>query len=354
MSDLREEVAQELCISLQPYITDINKTMNVCRMVLDRYEMTPRTTEVAECLTDRNQNLIRRFIIAKTVKGCTEKTVDYYRAQLESIIPAIGETVDDVTADDIRHYLAVRQMRDGISATTANNELRVLKSFFAWLCGEEIISKNPTLRVDPIKNAKRKKPAFTNLDIEKIRDACRDERERAVVECLLSTGCRVSELVQIRLDDIDGGKVLVHGKGNKDRYVYLNERACYYTEKYLSLRKDDNPYLFAGGIDMMFERSLSASPKGKVRWWTDPRLVTETHYSAGGIESMVRDIGRRAGVEKVHPHRFRRTCATMALRQGMPLEQVSKMLGHESLATTQIYLDLREDELETAHRKYVV
>lgn len=186
-----------------------------------------------------------------------------------------------------------------------------------------------------------------DMEIEKLRVAARDIREKAIVELLLSTGCRVTELVNIKLSEIDDDKILVHGKGQKDRYVYLNARAKLAVDMYVEQRKDKNPYLFPKGI-------FSKEGGEKHNWWMNPQNVVDGHTSTGAIEKITRSMAKRTGVERANPHKFRRTCATMALRRGMPIEQVSKMLGHECIATTQIYLDLTERDLKQAHEKYVI
>lgn len=349
----RENLINEVCMLLIGKGIPTEEAKNELYMITEKYEITSRCTELAELQQDRNEYLLKKFIIGKTVKGCSQRTIKYYKTQLEQTLNMIGKTVDDIEADDIRYYLAIRQRRDGVSKVTADNELRCLRSFFQYLMQEEFIQKNPVLKVDRIKCERRKKSAFTDIEVEKIRMAAEGEREKMIIEVLLSTGCRVSELCNIRVDEIDGNKVLVHGKGAKDRTVYLNARAELAVQVYLGERRDANPYLLAGGN---FE---NADKKGKGKremkdWWKNPDTLNEEHLTSGTVEQMMRKIAKRAGVEKANPHKFRRTCATMALRRGMPIEQVSKMLGHEELSTTQIYLDLTEDELEMAHKKYVV
>ena len=172
---------------------------------------------------------------------------------------------------------------------------------------------------------------------------------------LLSTGCRVSELCNIKISEIDGDKLTVHGKGNKYRTVYLNAKAIVAVENYMKERNDSNPYLFPGAVICFHGGDFKICPKDREKWYMNADKVDkERRYSTSGMEGKMRKIGKRAGVENVHPHRFRRTCATLALRRGMPLEQVSKMLGHEDLSTTQIYLDLSEEDLRMAHKKFVI
>ena len=351
----REDLRQKLCMML------IGKGINDADIEIDailgEYEVQDRVTEIAIRSEDRNEYLFKKFLTAKIVKGCTDRTVDFYKKELIFIFDRLHKTADEVTTDDIRYYLAIRQKRDKISKTTANNELRVLSSFYQYLQAEEIVLKNPVQKIEKIKERKKKKNAFTELEIEKIRDAAKNYREKAIVDVLLSTGCRVSELVIMRISDIDGNKMIVHGKGEKDRIVYLNAKAMISLEKYLSERSDDNPYIFCGGYFVQNNKEAMSkyrcSKNGE--WYKDPNLVSDGHADKGTIEQLMRKLRKRAGVEtRCYPHKFRRTCATMALRHGMPIEQVSKMLGHESIETTQIYLDLSEEDLAQAHKKYVV
>ncbi len=345
---MRQEVADRIMMSLAGRgISDADIARDLV-IILSDYEITPRETAVAARCGDRNRYFMQKFMVAKTVKGCTDRTLKLYRTEIWRILSNIGKPADEITADDIRLYLALRQKRDGISRTTANNELRYLRSFFGWLSVEELVPRNPVAKIEPIKCEKSKKSAFTELEVEKLRDACLNTWETAVLETLLSTGCRVTELVNIRIDDLENGQLVVHGKGNKDRTVYLNAKALIAVDKYLRERGDSNPWLFPGGF--------FGSPRNDARnWYKYPeRVDRERHCDIGSIRSKMGSVGKRAGVQNVHPHRFRRTCATFALRRGMPIEQVSKMLGHEQIGTTQIYLDLSEEDLRQAHKKYVI
>lgn len=351
----REDLRQKLCMFLiEKGIQDADTDVDA---ILGEYEVQDRTTEVAIRSEDRNEYLFKKFLTAKIVKGCTDRTIDFYKKTLIFVFDRIHKTADEVTTDDIRYYLAIRQKRDRISKTTANNELRVLSSFYQYLQSEEIVLKNPVLKIEKIKENKKKKKAFTELEIEKIRDATKNYREKAIVDILLSTGCRISELVAIKISDIDGDKITVHGKGEKDRIVYLNAKAVISIEKYLSERNDRNPYIFCGGLrtdDNKMIHKYQSAKNGE--WYKNTELVSKNdHVDKGTVEQMMRKLKKRSGIEtSCYPHKFRRTCATMALRRGMPIEQVSKMLGHESIETTQIYLDLDENSLEQAHKKYVV
>lgn len=322
-------------------------------ILLSNYEVGERKTELV--LADENTNAwaLQRFLSAKMAAGRTDKTLNFYKSSLIQILAKIGKNFNEITSDDIRLYMALRLKRDMVSKVTVNNERRVLSAFYAYMHLEGIISRNPMARVELIKMNKQKKKAFTQMEVELIRNACTTNREKAIVEVLLSTWCRVTEVSQIRLDEIDDQEIIVHGKGEKDRTVYLTPRAIIAIREYLEERKDDNPYLFAK------RRELAVREKGYKQaemrmWYKKPELTDKKeHLGKETIESIVRKLGKRAKVENVHPHRFRRTGATMALQAGMPLITVSKLLGHADIGVTQVYLDISDEELQEAHVKYV-
>lgn len=347
---MRRELAEKITFMLGRYGVTDDGILNDIVILLNDYEVTVRETALTVRSEDRNMQLLQKFIISKTVKGCTERTIRLYATELKKILEAINKTVDDITADDIRYYLALRERRDGICKTTANNELRYMRSFFGWLHVEEMIPRNPTAKLDSIKVVKKKKQAFTELEVERIRNGCANAKEIAAVEVMLSTGCRVTELVSIKIEDIDSGKLIVHGKGEKDRMVYLNAKAQVALERYMKERKDKNPYMFPKMVSVVELKRKN----DRCSYRYPENVIPDGHMDKSSVEAMMRRIGKRAGVAGVHPHRFRRTCATFALRRGMPIEQVSKMLGHEQISTTQIYLDMDETELEQAHKKYVI
>lgn len=356
---MKKQLTDELIIALMPYMSP-EHTEDVAMaitMVLNDYNVNQEERSLVLYESDETEAVFRRFLAAKIAKGCSHRTVGFYKDTISKALRIIGKPYDQVTADDVRYYLAMRVQKDGISKTSANNERRNLSAFYQWLQKEEILLKNPMNKVEVMKETKRKKKAFTQMDIEKIRDAAATAREKALVEVLLSTWARVTEISQIKIDEINGGTITVHGKGDKDRDVYLTPKARLLVDKYLQERSDSNPYLFprakyAGNVKMMAKGRRKAA---QAEWYKDPKLVDEVgHMDQCSIEAVVRKIGSRAGVENVHPHRFRRTGATMALRSGMPLLQVSKLLGHEQIDTTQIYLDISDQELMQAHEKFVV
>lgn len=351
--DCREEIINKLVIWAADHGISVRESKYDLYMILNNVEITSRCTEVAELKEDRNEALLKKFLIVKNVKGCTPRTIEFYGKEIHKSLEKIGKTVDDIVADDIRLYMAKRLKVDKVSEITVGNEQRALGSFFNWLYAEEIIRRNPMAKVERIKKRKTKKKAFTEMEIEQLRSAAQGEKEKMTIEMLLSTGCRVSELIQIKMDNIDNDRILVVGKGEKERYVYLNARAQFALEKYLAERKDVNPYLFPKGESVVEMVHAGIKRKDLCDWWKNPENIKDGHTDKSSVESMMRKIAKKAKVERANPHKFRRTCATMALRRGMPIEQVSKMLGHEELSTTQIYLDLTEDELALAHKKYV-
>ena len=318
-------------------------------MKLDKYDISLKNTEVSIYRGDINETLFKKFIVAKKVSGCTDRTIGHYAKTLKSIFCVIGKSCLEVEKDDIRMYMAKRKLKDNVSAVTVNNEHRVMSSFYTWLQKEEILLKNPIAKVPIMKAPKRKKKAFTEIEIEKMRDVLKDEREKAIFEVLLSTGARVSEIANIKMNEISKNQILVHGKGQKDRIVYLNAKEKIALEKYIEKRKDKSEYLFPAGI-----KNVNSSGSAKTHlWWLDVKNINvDKAIDRGSIEAMIRRRGRKVGVT-AYPHKFRRTCATFALRNGMQIEQVSKMLGHENVGTTQIYLDMTEKELELAHERYV-
>ena len=355
-----ENVFNELIYAISPYIqnNDLSDVRMRLSIVLSKYDIAKRETEIVPYEGDVNEQMLKRFLMAKTARGLSKRTLNYYRTSITLILARIGKPYTQVTADDIRLYMALRVNRDGVSKTCVNNERRNLSAFYTWLYKEEILLKNPMAKVEPIKETKKKKKAFTNMELEKIRFACRDEMDKALIEMLISTWARISEIAEIKTSDIDGNKVVVHGKGDKYRTVYLTAKAQIAIDAYLAKRSDLSPLLFPKGKSIAETRQLRKGIRTKELhgWWQYPELIDESGEpkDAGSLESRVRKIGKRAQVENVHPHRFRRTGATMALRAGMPLMEVSQILGHESIGTTQIYLDIDNQQLESTHEKYVV
>lgn len=299
-------------------------------------------TEKQQALIPYNERLnkaYQMFFVAKKIEGLSDKSLKHYKSNIDNFLNFTSKSIDEVTTDDIRYYIATKQINNGISEVTANNIRLVLSTFFAWLVQEGHISKNPTLSLKKIKKKKQVKHAFTDGEIEKIKDACLTiknplsrKRNIAIIETLLSTGCRVGELTTMKISDIDFNKksMIVLGKGNKERRVFLNDKAILRITQYLEERGENgDQYLFVS-VDKPYER-----------------------LNISGVECLIRKIGKQCGIKDCHPHKFRRTAATTAMKRGMNIIDIQRMLGHENLDTTKIYLDLDDTALENQHRKYM-
>lgn len=331
---MKDELISKIIMELAANVDiDAGELKSKLYMIMHGYSIKLENTDLVIREEDKNEWYFKKFIMKKTVQGLSEKTLAQYSAEIPRMLSVIGKPAECVNSDDILYYLALREHRDKVSKVTVSNNLRYLRTFFEFLTIEGIIPTNPARKVGSIKVAKKQKKAFTDVEVLKLRQSCKTIKEKLIVDMLLSTGCRVSELVSIKVEDIEGRRITVLGKGNKERIVYLNAQARLTLDEHMrDIDTIINPYILPS-----------------------TRYINSTeHMSSGAVESFCRRLGEKAGVRNVHPHRFRRTCATMALKRGMPVEQVSKMLGHEDLKTTQIYLDLDERNLEIAHEKYVV
>ena len=311
-------------------------------IILNDYSVLPRETALAVIDENTTAKAIQMFFVSKKMEGCTDKTLSYYRFVIRKFFSLIPKDITAVSADDVRLYLATRYVDCKLSKTSQDNELRVLKSFFKWCFGDKYIAEIPTLNIKAVKQEKRIKKPFTEKQIELLRetaaqpngkrteDKLKSARTLAIIDVLFSTGVRVTELVGMNITDLQPDEIVVFGKGEKERTVYLNTRAQLNLEKYLNLRTDDNDALFVG----------IRSPHNRM--------------TAAVVETEIRELGKLAGVPNTHPHRFRRTAATLALNRGMPIEQVSKMLGHEDLKTTSIYAKSSDENVKASHKKYVI
>ncbi|MHC1723059.1 MAG: tyrosine-type recombinase/integrase [Aminipila sp.] len=309
---------------------DATKLRNLLYLALDGYEIIKKETSLIIPSDQENEKLITMFLISKKVEGCTLRTIGAYKGVLRFFLRIIKKPLLEVTTNDIRMYIAKRDIQDGVSKTTQDNDLRVLRSLYAWLTAEEYIIKNPTLRIKAIKKEKRVKVPFSEIEVEKLRRAADRKRDLAVIDVLLSTGMRVGEIVKLNRSDITNNECIVFGKGETERVVYFNARAAVSLSNYLNDRTDSDEALFV----------RSRKPYNRI--------------GESAIEDIVRKIGKAARVNNVHPHRFRRTTATIALNRGMPIEQVQKMLGHKQIDTTMLYAQSNQENLKASHKKYVV
>lgn len=324
------EIIADISIKLSELLNIPEVDMcNAVMIALADYNIIPKTNELIVVQESNEAKALKMFFIAKHTEGLTDRSLNYYKNILSHIFGRINKPYLSISSDDIRMYLAGRSLADKISKTTLNNERRVLSSFYSWLTAEEYITKNPMLRIGNIKEDKRIKQSFTEEDVERLRSSATNLRDKAIIEFLYSTGVRVSELIGLNRRDIDfiNSQCIVFGKGNKERYVFLNVKSKLALKEYLDSRSDDNEALFTSS--------------------------NRKRLTSGAVESIVRDIGKKIGIDKVHPHRFRRTSATIALNRGMPIEEVQKMLGHAKIETTTLYAQSDLQNIKSSHRKFL-
>lgn len=308
------------------------KLKNIMHMKMYDYSVEKITnTDITLYEENADQEAIKMFFVAKRVQGCTDRTLQCYKTTLKMFFEFIEKSISKITTNDIRYFLAVKKERDHVSDTHVDNIRRVLSTFFVWLMEEEYITRNPVAKVKKIRTEKYVKKAFKDIEIERLRlAAVNDIRLTALLEILLSTGCRIGEVRNMNWKDIDGDEVVVYGKGKKERIVYLNAKARVALEAYLKTREDDHPALFIAKDKPVRRLEIS------------------------GMEICIRALGKKAGIKDTHPHRFRRTAATQALNRGMPIDQVQQMLGHSSIETTTIYATSAQEAVKANHKKYVV
>lgn len=358
---MKEQLVNEIVYMLNiKWGVPMDEAKNLLILQMNGYNVTKGETAVALRSEEQNEQFFRKFLVSKKVAGCTDRTIQFYGRTLEFIFRMIRKNVLDVTSDDIILYHATR-MKDGANRVTCGNEQRVLSSFYNWMWKEELITKNPMNKVDRIKSQKRRdEKAMDDMQVARLRNACIDEFETALIEFLLSTGCRATEAARVKIADIDldNKKVLVFGKGDKYRTVYLSAAAVLAVKYYSAERHDESPYLFpksviASEIDDPELRRRRISLLRRGGWWRYPEFVSMAQGDNTKINNHVKKIAKRAGLTGVHAHLLRKTFATNALRAGMPLLNVSRLLGHENIATTQIYLTYNEKDISNSHELYV-
>jgi site-specific recombinase XerD len=278
-----------------------------------------------------NESILNDFLSAKRIEGCSEKSMNYYKKTIATALDSIAKEVKHITTDDLRNYLTHYQEEKKSSKVTMDNIRRILSSFFSWLEDEDFIIKSPVRRIHKVKTSKTIKETYTDENLEIMRDSCTELRDLAMIDMLASTGMRVGEMVLLNRSDINFNEreCVVLGKGDKERMVYFDARAKLHLQNYLDSRTDDNPALFV---------TLRAPHK---------------RLKIGGVELRLREIGKKLGINKVHPHKFRRTLATMAIDKGMPIEQLQRLLGHQRIDTTLQYAMVKQSNVKLAHRKFI-
>ena len=329
---MKDKLITEIQASMAAMLTQpqLEELRRVLTHSLHNLEVTEqKTTDPQESIG--NGGLLEVFIAAKRIEGCSEKSLKYYDATIRNMFEATDKPVREINTDDLRGYLANYQKERGSGKVTIDNMRRIFSSFFGWLEDEDYILKSPVRRIRKIKAEKTIKETFSDEGLELLRDACEEIRDLAMIDLLSSTGMRVGEMVQLNREDINfhERECVVFGKGGSERMVYFDARTKIHLLNYLNGRNDKNPALFA---------SLAKPHE---------RLMI------GGVETRLREIGKRADLYKVHPHKFRRTLATRAIDKGMPIEQVQRLLGHVKIDTTMHYAMVNQSNVKNSHRKFI-
>lgn len=304
---------------------------NVLYINFNGVELKKETTALTETGMNSDDLKIKMFIASKKAVNRKDGTLKQYTREIYNMLTFLGKPLEAITGMDLRYYFGMMREQRGISMVTMQTRLHYLSSFWDFMNTEELIKWNPVKKVGSLKIERTIKKPFSAEEMEALREGCYELRDRALLEFLYSTGVRVSELVALNVGDIEMGKqeLIVYGKGSKERKTYLTDAAKFYLKRYLKerLAQDDEPLFVT--LDFPHNR-----------------------LTVAGVQYMLRKLGSRAGVEKVHPHRFRRTIATDLLSRGMPIEQVKTFLGHEKLDTTMIYCTVKDENVKASHRKF--
>ena len=331
--DMKETLIKEIEQSLLRILDNaqmkaLHETLTNC---FKGVEVTSTSLSLKEICKYTNEELIERFISSKEIEGCSPRTTKYYKATLVKLNELKDIHFTHMTTDDLRLYLNEYQKINNCSKSSIDNVRRNLSSFFTWLEEEDYIIKSPMKRIHKIKTDKVIKETYSDEVMEQLRDNCDNLRDLAIIDLLASTGMRVGELVKLNINDIDftNRECVVFGKGNKERPVYFDARTKIHLKNYLNSRTDKNQALFVS-LDAPYNR-----------------------LQISGVEIRLRNLGRRLGINKVHPHKFRRTMATRAIDKGMPIEQVQSLLGHSQIDTTMHYAMVNQNNVKEAHRKFM-
>ena len=330
---MNDEFVNDVLRDMLAYLDNgqAEQLQRVLKHNLSGYEIQRRSDSTTEDASTENTRLTDAFLSAKRIEGCSEKSLSYYRKTIETMSEKIGKGITHITTNDLRSYLTGYQTERKSSKVTIDNIRRILSSFFSWLEDEDYILKSPVRRIHKVKTAVTIKETYTDEALETMRDHCDSLRDLALIDMLASTGMRVGELVLLNRDDInfEERECVVFGKGSKERMVYFDARTKIHLQNYLAQRTDSNNALFVS-LKAPYER-----------------------LQIGGVESRLRELGKRLSLPRVHPHKFRRTLATMAIDKGMPVEQLQRLLGHQRIDTTLQYAMVKQSNVKIAHRKYI-
>ena len=326
---MKDRIIQKVLQNMLPHLS--NEQMKLLQETLSHALYGITVSETEETASEGTFDALAAFVAAKRIEGCSEKTLHYYEKTIRDLLSSIRKSAQQITTEDLRLYLTEYQTQRKTCKVTIDNIRRILSSFFSWLEDEDYIVKSPARRIHKVKTAKIVKDTYTDEALEQMRDNCGNLRDLAIIDILASTGMRVGEMVVLNREDINftERECVVLGKGNKERMVYFDARTKIHLQNYLNSRTDRDPALFVS-LRTPFQR-----------------------LQIGGVENMLRTLGRRLKLPKVHPHKFRRTLATSAIDKGMPIEQVQQLLGHQKIDTTMHYAMVKQQNVKLAHRKYI-
>ena len=331
-----EKILEKIVNEMAPHLDQkqLEHLSNVLYINFHGLEIQEQCTELIPSGLEGDEAKVRMFVASKKAVNRQDNTLRQYTREIRNMLDFLGKRIEDITGMDLRYYYGVMREKRGIKMSTMQTRLHYLSSFWDFLTTEELVRSNPVKKVGVLKLEKVIKKPYSAEELEALRTSCGTLRDRALVEFLYSTGVRVSEMVALNVGDIEMGKqeLVVFGKGSKERKTYLTDGAKFYLRRYLQSRSQ--------------EEGLAGKPLFETLDKPHDRLTV------AGVQQMLRELGKRAKVDNVHPHRFRRTIATDLLNRGMPIEQVKTFLGHEKLDTTMIYCTVKEESVHSSHRKY--
>lgn len=328
---MKDQIIIDILHYLPEYNSDqLSEIKEAIRIVLCKYELSPKETTL-QTINNSSLHYLQLYLESCEQSGKSKNTINLYKFHLSHLLSYINKNITDITDDDIYLYLYNYRHQRSVSNSYLNQLRIVFNGFFKWLIKKRVLTTNPVDSIDSIRYQKRIKKPLSAEEVELLRSSCQTERDLAIIECLYSTAVRASELLQLNRSDISFQKddIVVLGKGNKERITYLNARSHIHLKKYLDSRTDNNPALFVS----------CRAPHDRL--------------TRRGLEDIINRISYVANVNRVHPHRFRRTSATDLLNAGMPIEQVQELLGHKSIETTRIYCTVNQEAVKHNHKRYM-
>ena len=326
---MKQNLIRDIVQEMLPYLNNAQneKLQEVLQNIFAKYDVVDNGIQESKS----EPVYVELFLSAKRIEGCSEKTLNYYKSTIDALISTLNKDVKHIETDDVRRYLTDYQAKKNSSKVTIDNIRRILSSFFSWLEDESYILKSPVRRIHKVKTSTIIKETYSDEELEQMRDNCNELRDLAIIDMLASTGMRIGEMVLLNRSDIDfkERECVVFGKGSKERVVYFDARTKIHLQDYLDSRTDDNEALFV------------------------TLRLPHDRITIGGVETRLREFGKQIGIKKVHPHKFRRTLATMAIDKGMPIEQLQRLLGHSKIDTTLQYAMVKQSNVKMAHKKYI-